>query len=326
MSGNKVVNQHTVPQSYLRFFANKNEQIYVFDKLQKKVFPTQIRNVASGRYFYDFPEGLPQDEEGELPDQIVEKFFAEIEGGYPKKINKVITTFHMAHPDKVYTMPAFTDEDKFEWAGLITLQILRTKESRARFVEAHEKFTKSLTDRFIQEDDPDFDPDSYDFKVKNEFHSVLQAQQLANPELLDSMAQALMNHIWIVFVNLTDMPFYTSDTPIVKRANKHDKLISFGGYASEGIEIHYPINSKFTISLMERSHFKEMEALENCFYPLNNVENIKYQNSLQISQAYRQVFCAVNRFDMAFDFCVQYPEACSDVKNRLSLHAFGRKY
>ncbi|MFR9709677.1 DUF4238 domain-containing protein [Paenibacillus sp. MB22_1] len=326
MAGNKVINQHTVSQSYLRFFANKAEQIYVFDKLQKKTFPTHIRNVASGRYFYDFPEGLPPDEEGELPDQIVEKFFAEIEGEYPKKINKIIATYHMAHPDKVYSMPAFSLEDKMEITGLITLQILRTKEFRAGLVELHEKFTKSLLDRFIQEDESEFDPDSYELKIKNEFYSVLQAQQLANPEFLDSMTQTLMNHIWVVFVNLTDLPIYTSDTPIVKHANKDDKFISYGGYASEGIEIHYPLNSKFVLTLMDRRYFKDMEALENCFLPLDNVENIKYLNGLQISHAYRQVFCAEDKFDMAFDYCKQYPDACEEAKNRVSVHAFGRKY
>lgn len=103
----------------------------------------------------------------------------------------------MAHPDKVYSMPAFSDEDKAELAGLITLQILRTKEFRAGLVESHEKFTKSLMDRFVLEDVPDFDTYSYELKIKKEFYSVLQAQQLMNPKFLDNMAQTLMNHIWM---------------------------------------------------------------------------------------------------------------------------------
>lgn len=77
---------------------------------------------------------------------------------------------------------------------------------------------------------------------------------------------------------------------------------------------------------MDRSYFKDMEALENCFYPFDNVENIKYQNSLQITHAYRQVFCAEDKFDMAFDFCKKYPDACNEDKNRVSVNAFGHKY
>jgi hypothetical protein len=323
----KVINQHTVSQSYLRFFANKDEQTYVFDKLQKKTFPTNIRNVASGRYFYDFPEGLPPDENGEeLPNQIVEKFFSEIEGEYPKKINKIISTYNLANPDKVYSMPIYTDKDKAEMAMLMTFQILRTKEFRAGLVEGHEKFTKSLLDRFIQEDDPGFDPGSYKLQVNNEFHSVLQAQHLANPEFIEKMALTLMNHIWMVYVNLTDFPFYTSDTPIVKRANKEHEFMSYGGYGSEGIEIHYPLSGKFLLSLVERSYFEDLEVLENRFYPLDKEEYIQYQNSLQISHAYRQVFCAEDMFKMALDFCKQYPNACKEDKNRVSVFAFGREY
>ncbi|MGO4732176.1 DUF4238 domain-containing protein [Paenibacillus sp. 2KB_22] len=327
MTSNKVINQHTVSQSYLRFFANKQEQTYVFDKLQSKAFPTHIRNVASGRYFYDFPEGISPDEEVKLPDQFIEKLFSEIEGEYPKKIRKIISSYYMSHPEKVYTLPVFSGDDKLEMAELMALQILRTKEYRAGIIELYEKFNKSLLDEFIQEEDPDFDHNSYELKFNDEFSSVLHATQLLNPEFIDNMAQILEKHIWLVLVNKTELPFYTSDTPVVKRANIENEFISYGGYASEGIEIHYPLNSKFTLSLVERSHFKDLESKENCFIPLDDVETIKYQNSLQISQAYRQVFCAENKFDMAFDFCREYPDICNDKnQQRVDVHAFGRKY
>lgn len=324
----KVVNQHTVSQSYLRFFANQQEQTVVFDKLQKKTFSTNVRNVASGRYFYDFPkEALPQDENGqELPEQLVEKFFSEIEGEYPKKFNKIISAYNLGNPEKLYKQPVLTKEDREELSVLMTLQVLRTKEFRAELVQGREKLMKALLDRFIQEDDPGFDVNSYKLQLKKEFLPLLQAEQLANPKFLIEMSQTLMNHVWMIMVNLTNLPFYTSDTPIVKKGNIEHPYMSYSGYASEGIEIYYPLTSKFALSLADRRYFKDLELFENRFYPLKDEENIKYLNGLQISQAYRQVFCIENKFDMAFDYCKQFPDACIEDKSRVSVFAFGREY
>ncbi|MBK7841722.1 MAG: DUF4238 domain-containing protein [Candidatus Obscuribacter sp.] len=54
----KIVNQHYVAQSYLSSFANEKEQLYVFDKVSRKVFPTKIRNIASEREFNDYSATL----------------------------------------------------------------------------------------------------------------------------------------------------------------------------------------------------------------------------------------------------------------------------
>jgi uncharacterized protein DUF4238 len=50
----KVKNQHTVPQSYLRRFAVQRDMIWVFDKVTRRSFLTNVRNVASEAGFYDF--------------------------------------------------------------------------------------------------------------------------------------------------------------------------------------------------------------------------------------------------------------------------------
>ena len=46
--------QHYVPQFYLKRFSTDGHSVFVFDKFTQKVFRTNIANVASGRYFYDF--------------------------------------------------------------------------------------------------------------------------------------------------------------------------------------------------------------------------------------------------------------------------------
>lgn len=73
-------NQHYVPQSYLRYFANSKEQLWVYDTKDKKSFKTSIRNIASERFFYDIEEldkttGKEQFIEKELFAQTIEPAF-----------------------------------------------------------------------------------------------------------------------------------------------------------------------------------------------------------------------------------------------------------
>src|SRR5258708_17506977 len=52
----KVKNQHFVPQSYLQRFTATADQakIWIFDKVTRRSFDSNVRNVASETHFYDF--------------------------------------------------------------------------------------------------------------------------------------------------------------------------------------------------------------------------------------------------------------------------------
>jgi Protein of unknown function (DUF4238) len=54
--GNRVKNQHFVPQFYLRRFADSNEHLFVYDKRTDKSFPNNVKNIAHESYFYDIPK------------------------------------------------------------------------------------------------------------------------------------------------------------------------------------------------------------------------------------------------------------------------------
>lgn len=62
-----------------------------------------------------------------------------------------------------------------------------------------------------------------------------------------TIMESLSRHIWYVGVNLTQIPLYTSDNPIVKCPNKLENGKSHFGLASEGIEIIYPITSRLAL-------------------------------------------------------------------------------
>jgi hypothetical protein len=71
----QVINQHYVPQSYLKNFSSDRTRIFVFDKFKQRNFKTNVRNVASERAFYDFPQSIDQPEDV----QVIERVFSELE-------------------------------------------------------------------------------------------------------------------------------------------------------------------------------------------------------------------------------------------------------
>ena len=57
-----VKRQHYVPQTYLRAWANQNEQIKVRDLKEKKSFPSAVENVLLENYYYENPDQAPTNE------------------------------------------------------------------------------------------------------------------------------------------------------------------------------------------------------------------------------------------------------------------------
>src|SRR5215217_8860375 len=65
-----------------------------------------------------------------------------------------------------------------------------------------------------------------DFKFKPESISLLHGKFLWNPEFISQVAAALCNHIWIIGINKTEVPLFTSDNPVVRRAHRQSPPMS----------------------------------------------------------------------------------------------------
>jgi hypothetical protein len=107
-------------------------------------------------------------------------------------------------------------------------------------------------------------------------------------ERLERTAQVFNNHIWVIGVNDTNNPLFTSDNPVATHAHKTDDWRSNTGYASPGIEIVLPLTPNYILIMRERSYFHKMEFRDGNISHLDR-ENIKYYNSLQVYSSNRQV-------------------------------------
>lgn len=124
----KVKKQHYLPQFYLKNFADEKGKICVIDaKLDAPYIITNVRDVAQGKYYYDFL--------GDGDNQSLEKIFSLIESELAIKFKAILGRVEGNKP--------LTSEDKSEILKFLRLQFLRSDWMRnkipANFVREHFK-------------------------------------------------------------------------------------------------------------------------------------------------------------------------------------------
>lgn len=301
---NKVKTQHYVPRFYLKNFTCSDDKIFVYDKTTDKVFNTAVENIACENYFYDSAKFENEIQE----EQYLEKFYSSIESDFAPFYFDFISKIESKEKDKI------SEDDKKKFAEFLVLQIDRTKEHREMSIQSYSIVKKQLLEKgFTEKQLIDFG-----FEIKNPDPKDLHIESiLAGNEMRDTLSEILENHIWILIENNTNQPFFTSDNPIAKIANIKDEYISHDGYASEGIEIIFPLNSKYLFVLCEREYFKNLEAIENSKLIISDIENVNYYNSLEIIRSYRQVFSSDNCFEIIPELKKVNPESFQMNRKRI---------
>lgn len=320
----KTIKEHYVPQCYLNAFANKigkNFKFFVFDKYENEVRSGNVLDYASERFFYDINfKKLLEMKKAENPDceismkqeqfadkveeQYLEHFFSNyIEGILFKAVSRIKTTFLLANPKMLYQMEVFTDEQMKQVATYVMFQMLRTKEERTLLNELQEKEAKVLANFEGAIKGIENLADKIDVVWKSKEHKrLLHFQMLMDKELQDTVLVALMNMIWIVGVNQTEMPFYTSDTAAIRKGYE-----GVSGFASRGLEITFPITPKLVLILREPEYFHKDAHLHNRFFRLSQ-SHIEYINELQVTRSYRYTFCIEDNFSLAKNLIRKYPD------------------
>lgn len=282
--------QHYVPQSYLRGFAEDGEHLFVFDKSTKTSFGTSVSRIASEKYFYDLSES-----------QSIEEGLAKLDGVYPYWRDSIVKT--------VKNGKRITLEHQAKLAFFIAMQVRRTRWFRnfnISIAKQVEEVLGKMSQRFHAKFGVPLKPDAslseYLAPDKEEMAKLAQIQSMRSFSTMHSLAQILVHHIWIVGVNETTQPFYTSDNPVVIRPHKQHPIRSYSGLESEGIEIAFPLNSRYILALLERAFHANLEA-RDCDSMSINEDGVAYYNSLQIAGSYRWFYCSNDSFALAEEIC-----------------------
>ena len=167
---------------------------------------------------------------------------------------------------------------------------------------------------------------------------MLHAELMWDPEFVSRIAVVLYHRIWIVGVNDTSIPLYTSDTPVVLQAHKQrenfipdpskgpafskaiDVVIESKrpGIESEGVELVFPLSPKCALIILESKHFKYLEKNQGKRYSLQPADIIRL-NSLQVLESNRQVYSVSSDFGLAEKLCNDQPDICSENKDNVTV-------
>ena len=329
--------EHYVPQCYLRNFAiaGNPEKIHVFDKTKAQTRRKQnILDNAQERYFYDIDIDRILDEASEenrtaiikqLGDdydmlrndktQYIEKLFGkELEGNYSQLLKNIIDKACNATPWYVSNCYCMSEEQKIAFSVYLSIQYLRTRKTRNMIEEGYTKLYETLFRKIYnqkcEDDELKLDPGDVTFSIGEEALKIPHAEMLLNMDATLDLSVAFLNHIWVIYINNTKIPFWTSDSPVVLN-NTPSGGMANKGITSRRIEIYFPLNGKVCLALYDREAYEMAFVLktsfEDRFYLQASEEIVERCNMIQVKECNRCVYAEIDDFSVAEKMCRDYP-------------------
>jgi len=319
-----IKNQHFNPKLYLRRWANEREQIWYFDKVTRESRLSNIKNVASSSYFYDFdPEvqKIIKDKLATVPDsqlpagakaqmlgpQVVEHDLNKMETGFAKELDGLLAA--------IDTQGCITGEQQARMSYYLAKQLIRGPEFRQQHIEAAEKVANPLMQQLVA---AKFGPDQVD-SVRLEFNSRFASwghfNLLYDSEFIGNIAKILFFHVWRIGVAPKGTLLYTSDNPITRHSHLGEP---FHGIGSRGIEIMFPLSPRHMLFMWDRTYFPQLASRHLTAWTLE-VEKVAFCNSYQVLQNFRQVYSLVSDFERAVNLCAEYPQICDPDRKRITI-------
>lgn len=263
----KTQKQHFVPKFYLKNFSiNNKKYVHCFDKKNGNIFCRNIRNIALEKNFY---------------------------GDIDIKEGEANIAFNKIFKDE--SLGILSENERKSISDFAALMMIRTKQSRIDLSKGLTGSMHKIGKHLISNDDIS----KYEFKVTSNGHLEFIKKST------NEFSKRIMKLKWLLVINNTNLPFWTSDHPLT-RENKLKQKPGFSnlGLACRGIQVHLPISSKFTISFIDPNEFSILP--EN--FDLFDEEGVRYDNFLQVYNSQRYIYSDVNDFLLAKQILYVHPE------------------
>lgn len=341
---NKVKNEHYVPQCYLRNFriSGTDGKINVFDKKMEQIRLNQnISDIASERYFYDIDIDkilgeLSEEKRNDILQQMgdkyevykndktqrIEKFFSDvIEGDYSQVLMSVVEKAEKATPWHINNCYCMSEREKVIMSVCITIQFMRTKKQRKVIEEIYTKGYKTLLTKLYNIEYGDVNgklsPDDFQVKIGKEGMKLTHAEIMLNSDMLIEFINIFLKHIWIIYINRTDVPFCTSDSPIVLNNPERNEFRSGTGIASKGIEIYLPLNKNVLLMMVDRKKFEDdlyklYGKKDRLYIELFDSKLVNMLNEFQLKECFRCIYSGNSDLKFAEELCKRNPKLKED--------------
>ncbi|HEX8670925.1 MAG TPA: DUF4238 domain-containing protein, partial [Longimicrobium sp.] len=279
--------QHTVPQFYLRPFADANQKLWAYDKTNGSIFQVGIKDAAQKHGFFSLPEVDGSYGAG----WFAETYFGQYETPAAEAIRGILTSMKMG----IYSL--ISPPLKQILAEYAAVQYLRTQVSRSQLLDLHRAMYEASK---IWTDVPELQgiPATPDPKELALHH----LRSGLNPEKVKQTAETLHDHVWGLTVNRTGSPYYTSDHPLV--LHSHEPRPGRGsGLGTFGVEVALPLAPHLLLHMVEREwaeqHYLPLMFRDGYVWNLPAFpESAMFYRSLQVRDSYRFVYgCAPEDFE-----------------------------
>src|ERR1700722_2179153 len=178
MTGSQL--QHWVPRFYLEAFAHGGV-LYVYDKSDHRSFPCSPSKIAAEKAFYDLT-------------RIDEQHPDALETSLSSLESEVANIFRCWHRQLAQDQLIIPGVNRGIVSQYLSVQMMRTVEQRKILQEFHRKTTGPLR--------------------SGEETADLHLHFLWNSNLVQEIADHLEAFIWVVTINRTGIPYWTSDHPV----------------------------------------------------------------------------------------------------------------
>lgn len=199
----------------------------------------------------------------------------------------------------------------------IAIQILRTKSVRENIRDTYEKINRELIYKEYKQQDITVTKEEIIIEANKTFIKLQHILLMLNDNYINRLSKTLQSHIWIFYINQTDIPFYTSDNPVTTIPHIFNKYLSYSGFNSKGVEVIFPINSKLLLAMYEKSYHRK--SYKDChFIEISDIDRVNTYNSFQVFACHRNIYSNSDNFDIALKLCKENPKIM-DINNKINL-------
>lgn len=334
-----VKKEHYVPRCYLKNFANKNKRIYVFDKRLGRCRNQKITEIAAENHFYDTDinelvniKEFSTSERKELKTklmrtlnarnweeavarfdtQYIEKRMSVMEYHFEKFLKKIIDDV------RSWNAVSLSDKEKKEMSLCIAIQYQRTQTIRNDFedmimgtINVLAKKESSFEGKIMLEKES--------YNILKKYIKCLHLMTMSDGTTITEIANILYNHVWTFHVNKTNIPFYTSDSPVVPIPHYFNPYISYSGLESPGIEVVFPISSNILLSMYDKNDERNKNKIDKETDFITEEDYVKFYNAYQTDYSNRCVFSINDGFEAIEELFNKHPEL-KERKPHITVH------
>lgn len=267
----------------------------MYDKLSGASRLRNIANVAGAKNFYEI--------EGVLALGGIERYLGTLESGFGPARDKVLAAADIAH---------LTEEERRVVSYFVATQFVRTEEIRTVVRDMIASIKDSLAGENLS--------DEFRKQIEeSQAESNIRDIHLSLLEMVPWIAGTLMEKKWIVIVNKTVMPFWTSDHPVNLRNEIQPPGAASFGIGLPEIQVYLPLSPTLSLLICDSRYY----MYEPDKFVARDMINIVFQNDWQLRQATQFLFSNKDDFSLARRIIEDVPEIADPARRRVAHFRLG---